>query len=273
MYRSFVPNTGSKRNSLQMMIFVNVFSTWSIVEIKTRLETCITRNDVNGVFHLSYLITLMAYLCSQWTPNVQIKYYMFNWLMYRLYVVNRGWKRDSRQIMIFVYVSSTWSIGEHKTRFETWITRSDVNGVNLFYLYYLITLIAYLWLQWTPNVQMKYFMFDWSFYRLFVLNTAWKRDFLQVMRFVNICPTGSIVQIKTRFETWLTRNDVSLFDLSYLITLMDYLCSQRSPNAQINYFMFDWLIYSVFVLNRRWKSDTRQIMVFVYVLDMKHRWT
>jgi hypothetical protein len=149
IYRSFVPNTGWKRDSLQMMIFVNVFSTWSIVELKTRFETWITRNDVNGVglFHLSYLLTLMAYLCSEWAPNVQVKYFMFDWLIYRLFVLNGTWKRDSLQIMIFVYVSSTWSIGEIKTRFETWITRNDVNGVRLFHFSYLITLIVYLFSQ------------------------------------------------------------------------------------------------------------------------------
>jgi hypothetical protein len=63
-----------------------------------------TRYDVNGVklFHLYYLITLMAFLCSQWSPNVQIKYFMFNWSIYRLLVLNKGWKRDSLQITVFV---------------------------------------------------------------------------------------------------------------------------------------------------------------------------
>jgi hypothetical protein len=46
--------------------------------------------------------------------------------------------------MIFVYVCSTWSIVENKTRFKTWITRNDVNGLSLFQLPYLITLMAYL---------------------------------------------------------------------------------------------------------------------------------
>jgi hypothetical protein len=68
-----------KRVSLQMMIFVNVCSTCSVVELKTRFESWITRNDANGVnmFFLSYLKTLMAYLCSQWAPNFQIKYFIF----------------------------------------------------------------------------------------------------------------------------------------------------------------------------------------------------
>jgi hypothetical protein len=57
-----------------------------------------------------------------------------------------------------------------------------------------------------------------------------KCNSLQMMKFVNICSTWSMVLMKTRFETWLTRNDVSLFHLFYLLTFMAYLCSQRSPN-------------------------------------------
>jgi hypothetical protein len=124
------------------MIFVNVGSTWCMVELKTLFQTWITRSDVNGVslFHLSYLITLKAYLCSQWTTNGQIKYFTFDWSIYRLFVLNKGGKRDSLQIIIFVYVCSTWSIVEFETRFEGWMTRNDVNGVSWFHLLYLITL-------------------------------------------------------------------------------------------------------------------------------------
>jgi hypothetical protein len=136
----------------------------------------------------------------------------------RLFVLNRGWKRDSLQMMIFVNVCSTWSMVELKSRFETWITRNGVNGVSLFHLLYLITLMAYLWSQWTPNIQIKYFMFDWSIYRLFVLNRSWKPNSLLIIIFVNDSSTWNIVELKTRFETWITRNDVngvSLFHQSY----------------------------------------------------------
>jgi hypothetical protein len=112
----------------------------------------------------------MAFLCSQWTPNVQIKYFTFDFSIYRLFVVYGGGKRDSLQIIIFVYICSTWSIVELKARFETWITRNDVNGVSWFHLSFLITLMAYLCSQCTPHVQINYFMFDWLIYRLFVLN-------------------------------------------------------------------------------------------------------
>jgi hypothetical protein len=206
-----------------MMIFVNISSIWSIVDIYASFEGWITRNDVNGVtkFHLSYLIKRMAYLSSQWTPNVQIKYFMFDWSIYGLFVLNRAWKPVSLQIMIFVYM---------------------VNGGSLFQLSYLITLMAYLCSQLT-SVQIMYLMFNWSNYRLFVLNKGWKRVSLQIMLFVYICSKWGIVDLKTNFETWITRNDVNgvgLFHLSYLITLMAYLCSKWTPNVQIMYFIIDW---------------------------------
>jgi hypothetical protein len=140
----FVLNSAWERDSLLMIIFLNVSSTWSIVELNTRFEAWITRNDVNGVclFHLSYLITLMAYLCSQWTPNVQIKYFTFNWSICRLFVLNMAWKRDSLQIILFVYICSILGISELKTRFDMWITKNNVNDVSLFHLSYLITLMA-----------------------------------------------------------------------------------------------------------------------------------
>jgi hypothetical protein len=133
-------------------------------------------------------------------------------------VLNRGCKLDSLQIRIFVYVSSTLRIVELKTRFKEWVTRNDVNGVRLFNLSYLITLMAYLCSQLSPNVEIKYFIFDWSINRLFVLNSGWKRDSLQMRIFV-ICLTWSMVQLKTRLEKRITRNDVNglcLFHINYL---------------------------------------------------------
>jgi hypothetical protein len=82
-----------------------------------------------SLFHLPYLVKHMAYLCSQRTPNVQFKCFMFDWSIYRLLVLNTGWKSDSLQI-IFVNVCMTWDMFELKTRFGTSITRNDVNGVN-----------------------------------------------------------------------------------------------------------------------------------------------
>jgi hypothetical protein len=127
------------------MIFIKVCSTWSIVQLKRRLDTWITRNDVNGVslYHLSYLINLMVYLCSHWTPKYQIKYFMFHWSIYRLFVLNTSWKRDSLQTMIFENVCSTWIMVECKTQFVSWITSNDISGVTFFHLSHLITLKAH----------------------------------------------------------------------------------------------------------------------------------
>jgi hypothetical protein len=127
----------------------------------------------------------MAYLRSQWTTNVQIKFIMMDGSIYRLFVLNRAWKRVRLQIIIFEHFWSTRDIVELKTRFETWITRKDVIGVRLFHLSYLVTLMAYLCSHRTPRVQVKYFMVDSSIYILVVLNSAWKRDSLQMMIFVN----------------------------------------------------------------------------------------
>jgi hypothetical protein len=225
IYTLFLLNRGWKLDSIQMKILVFVCSTRSVLELKTCFETWITRNEINGVclFNLSYLITLIDYLCSQRTPSAQINYFMLDSSIYTLFVLNRGWKQDSLQIMIFVSVCATWIIVQHKTSFETWITRNDVNGVSLFNLFYLITHMAYLNSQRRSNVQIKYFLFRRSIYGQFVLNTGWKLDSLQMMIFVNVCSTWSIGQLKTRFETSITRNDVygvSLFYLPYLITLM-----------------------------------------------------
>jgi hypothetical protein len=141
-------------------------------------------------------------------------------------------------MMIFVNVCSTWNMDQLKTCFASWITRNHINGVSIFNLSHLIKLMAYLCSQWTRNVQMKYFMFDWSIYSLFVLNRCWKLYSHQIMIFVNGYSTWGIFELKTHFGNWITRNDVngvSFFHLSYLVTLMAYLCSQSTPN---NYFVF-----------------------------------
>jgi hypothetical protein len=245
IYRIFVLNRGWKRDSHHIMILEIISTTWSKVELKTRLETWITRNVVNGVsfFHLSYLITLMVYQCSQRTPKVQIKYFMFDWSIYRLFVIDRGWKRVSLQIMIFVYVCSTWDIVELRTRFETWITWNVVYGLSLVHPSYLISLLPYMCSHTIPNVQIKYFIFDWSIYRIFVLHRVCKLDSLHITIFEFVSSTWSKVELKTPFQTWIARNDVtgvSLFHFSYLLTLMVYQFSQGTPNVQIKDFMFDW---------------------------------
>jgi hypothetical protein len=245
IYRVFVLNNSSKREYVQIMIFVYICSTWGIFELKTRFVAWITRNDVNGVslFHLSYLITLMAYIGYQRTTNVQIKYFMFHSSICRIFVPSRAWKSDSFQIIIFVYVCSAWGIFELKMRFESWKKKNDVNGECLFHISYLITLMAYLCSQCTPQFHIKYFMFDLSINRQFALNRGGKRDPIQIIIFVYVCSTWGIVELKKRFETWITRKDLNgvwLFQLPYLIIFIVYLCSQLTPHLQIKYFMFDW---------------------------------
>jgi hypothetical protein len=127
-------------------------------------------------------------------------------------VLNRAWKRYSLKIMIFLYVRTTCSVVKLKTQFEIWKAINDVNGVSLFHLSYLITLMAYLCSERTPNLHIKYFMFDWSIYTLFVLNRCWKRDSLQMMIFVVVCSSWSMVQLKIIFEAWITRNDLMVKD-------------------------------------------------------------
>jgi hypothetical protein len=129
--------------SLQMMIFLYVFSTCRAVDLKTQFVTWIERSDVNGVywFHFPYLITLLAYLCSQMARLVQIRYFMFDWTIYRIFVLNYAWKRYSLEMLIFVCLydmQPRWL----KTRFRIWIAWNGVNGAYTFHLSYLITVLA-----------------------------------------------------------------------------------------------------------------------------------
>jgi hypothetical protein len=108
--KNICDNTTLKRDSLKMMIFENVCSTWSMVHIKDAFWYVNNKKWSGAIlFHLSNLKTLMAYLCSKRTPNMQIKYFMFDWWIYRLFVLNTTLKRNSVQMMIFVNVCSTWS--------------------------------------------------------------------------------------------------------------------------------------------------------------------
>jgi hypothetical protein len=95
-------------------------------------KTWVEKSDVNDVywFHFPYLITVLAYLCSQLATLVQIRYFMFDWTIYRIFGLNKAWKRDSLQMMIFVYICSTCRVFRLKTRFETWKAWNEINGVH-----------------------------------------------------------------------------------------------------------------------------------------------
>jgi hypothetical protein len=177
--------------------------------------------------------------------------------------------------MLFVYVCSTWCIDEIVTRFEMWITRNDVKDVSLFHVSYLIRFMDYLFSQWPRNLQVKYFMFNWPVYRLLVLNKSWKRDSFQIMIFVYICSTWNLVELKPRFETRITVNDVngvSLFHLSYIITLMAYLCSQWTTNYLVFYL---WLVDLQTICAKYWLETWLSLNndIRICLLDMKHIWT
>jgi hypothetical protein len=166
---------------------------------------------------------------------------MFGWSIYRLFVLDRWWKRDSLQIMIFVYVCATCSVGELKARFEPWKERNEANSVNLFHFSYLITLMAYVCSVWAPNVQINYFILEWSIYIILVLY-KWLETWLSTNNDIRICLLDERHSwIKACVKTGIIcnyLNCLSLFNLSYLITLMAYLSSQGTPNVQINILCF-----------------------------------
>jgi hypothetical protein len=209
------------------MILVYFCSTCSLVELKTRFDTWITRNDLNVVIWSNFiLIILLAYLCSQKTPYVQIKYFIFDWSIYILFVLNRGWKHDppnNDMRICLLDILPSWT----KNAF------SDVNNKKWNKRCKFVLPFSYNNTYGLPVTTMDtkcpnqvFLLFDWSIYRLCVLNTGWKPHSLQLTIFVSVCSTWNKVEQKTRFETWITRNvvnGVNLFHLYYLKTLMAYL--------------------------------------------------
>jgi hypothetical protein len=142
-------------------------------------------------------------------------------------VVNRCWKCDPFQIMIFVCVCSSWSIVKLKTRFETWIIINDANCVNLFHSFlfnnsYGLPVftkdtkcpnqVFYVWLDDLQNIWAK-----------FGLETC-----LSPNNDIRICLLDMRhIWTKNAFWTWITRNEVNgvVFHFSYLVTPRVYLCS------------------------------------------------
>jgi hypothetical protein len=68
--------------------------------------------------------------------NCQNQYFMIDWLIYKLFVFNTEWKRDSLQMMIFLYVCSTCSVFELKTQFESWIEKMTWMVYILFHFFF-----------------------------------------------------------------------------------------------------------------------------------------
>jgi hypothetical protein len=140
----FFPNNGIRIYLLDIKHSITKNAFWVLNNTKWR-KWC--KFVLPFLFNYTY-----GYLRSQQTPNVQIKYFMSYCSIFTPIVLNRGCKRDFLQMMLFVYVCSRCFIFELKTRFETWITGYDVHGVWLFLLSCIITLMAYLCSQWSPNV-------------------------------------------------------------------------------------------------------------------------
>jgi hypothetical protein len=145
----------------------------------------------------------MGYLCSQRTPDVQIKYFRFDWSIYKIFVPNRWsiltlFNNDIRICLLDMKHSwnknAFWELNNKKWR--KWCKFVSPFFFNNTYGLPVPTK--------APNVQIKYYMFNWLNYRIFVLNRGWKRVSLQINIFVYIWWTWGIVELKTRFETWIT---------------------------------------------------------------------
>jgi hypothetical protein len=143
--------------------------------------------------------------------------------------------------MIFVNVSSTWSMVALETRFGTWITRNVVNDVSLIHLFLfnntfglpLLTMgtkcpnqIFYVWLVDLQNISAKYWHETWNLQK-------WYSCMLLDMK--HCWNENTFRDVNTRNDV----NGVCFFHLSYLIIFMPYLCWQRTTNFQMEYFMFD----------------------------------
>jgi hypothetical protein len=120
------------KNDIRICL-VDMRHVWSIKRFLRRVKQEMTK--MVFLFHISYLITLMAYLCSKWTPNVQIEYFMF--VRSAEYVLNTGWKRDS-------YPNDDTRKGLLDMKYS-WTKNAcwDVNNkkLRLFHISYLLTIM------------------------------------------------------------------------------------------------------------------------------------
>jgi hypothetical protein len=120
-------------------------------------------------------------------------------------------------------------------------------------------------------------MFDWSTNRLFVLNTSWNLDSLQMIIFVHESSTCNVVELKTHFENLVTRNEFIgeyTFHLSYLITLLRWTLSllvfpicTKCRNQVFYIWLFDLqYICAIYVLDTLRSSYDN---IRIYLLDMQ----
>jgi hypothetical protein len=78
--------------------------------INRRFESSIGRNERNGVYLLPFYYLIIVW---RWSLNLTLLtictncpnlLFTIDWLIYRLFVLNMGWKHDFLQMMLIVYV-------------------------------------------------------------------------------------------------------------------------------------------------------------------------
>jgi hypothetical protein len=193
---------------------------------------------------------------------------MFAWTIYKIFVLNRGWKSDCRQIMILVYVCSTFSVVELKTRLEKKKKKNDLNGGSLIHIFYLISLMACLSSQQTPNVKIMYFMFDWWIYILFVLNTGletWFSPNVNIRKCLLDMKHSSTKNVfwgvnNNKWRIWCMFVLPFLFNNTYSLSVLTK--DTKFPNQVFYVCLVD---FQTILLNRGLKRDSFQIMILVHV--------
>jgi hypothetical protein len=179
------------------------------------------------------------------------------------------------------YVCSTCRVVWLKKQFETWIDRNDVNGENWFQFSYYNNCFGLPVLTISTTCPNQVIMFDWSIYRIFVLNKALNPDSLQMIIFVQYCSTCSVFGLKTQFETWIAWNEVSgacTFHISYLITVLALDINlnlvplgTKCRNQVFYVWLFD--LQSICAIHglETWLSPNNDIRMCLF--DMQHSWT
>jgi hypothetical protein len=135
--------------------------------------------------------------------------------------------------------------------------------------------LAYLCSQWEPNVQIKYFMFDCSIYRLFVLNRGCKLDSLSKEWYSNCF--FDMNHSWTKYAFWDVYNKKwrkwCKFALPFFFSNNYGLPVLTMDTKCTNQVFYVWSIYRLLVLNRGWKRVSPNNYIHIFLLDMRHSWT
>jgi hypothetical protein len=162
------------------------------------------------MFNLPYLITLMAYLCSEWTPKVQSKYFVFHWSIYRLFVLDTVWKRDSLEMMNIRNCFQDIKHVPTKNAFrdvnnKKWRIWYKFDSPFLFNNPYGLPVL-------TKNTQYSNQVFYVCLVDVQKICAKYeiKSESLDTVIFEYVCWTWSIVELNSRFETWITADDFTV---------------------------------------------------------------